>query len=71
MFFLLAAAKEGETAMNNFFASKVERESNVVKTEAVLRFKILWRCRYKVWPAIGERGQKKFNSERNAEDRQV
>ena len=71
MFFLLAAAKEGENAMKEFFGNKVETESLEKQRESVMRFMVLWKVRYKVWPAIGERGQQRFNSERAAEERQV
>ena len=71
MFFLLAAAREGENVMKEFFAEKVESESPEKQREAVMRFMVLWKVRYKVWPAVGERGQKRFNSERAAEERQV
>lgn len=47
---------------------KVETVSPEKKREAVMRFMVLWKVRYKVWPAIGERGQKRFNL---AEERQV
>ena len=57
--------------MKEFFTRTVEKGSAVQQREAVVRFSTLWRCRYKVWPAVGERGQKKFNSERGTEERQV
>lgn len=57
--------------MKNFFAQSVEKANTAQQRQAVLRFIALWKCRYKVWPAIGERGQKKFNSEREGEERQV
>ena len=68
IFFLLAAAREGENVMKDFFMEKVETVSPEKKREAVMRFMVLWKVRYKVWPAIGERGQKRFNL---AEERQV
>ena len=71
LFFLLAAAKEGETVMKEFFTQNVEKADAVQQRNAVLRFKALWKCRYKVWPAVGEMGQKKFNAEREGEERQV
>ena len=71
LFFLLAAAKEGETVMKDFFTQNVEKADAAQQRKAVLRFKALWKCRYKVWPAVGEMGQKKFNSEREGEERQV
>ena len=72
VFFLLAAAREGESSMAEFVAKKVESESPERQREAVMRFMVLWKVRYKVWPAVGERGQKKFNSDRiAAEERQV
>lgn len=71
MFFLLAAAKEGESDMKEFFAKKLSDVGPYDQREAVARFIVLWKVRYKVWPAIGERGQKKFNSERVAEEKQV
>ena len=71
LFFLLAAAKEGESNMKEFFSQSVEKADAARQREAVLRFEVLWKCRYKVWPAVGEMGQKKFNSEREGEERQV
>ena len=70
-FFLLAAAKEGDAGMREFFARTVEKADAVQQREAVLRFTTLWKCRYKVWPAVGERGQKRFNASRETEERQV
>ena len=57
--------------MKEFFAKRVENETPEKQREAVMRFMVLWKARYKVWPAIGERGQKRFNSERAAEERKV
>ena len=72
VFFLLAAARESESIMKEFFTKRLESETPEKQREAVMRFMVLWKVRYKVWPAIGERGQKRFNSERiAAEERQV
>lgn len=57
--------------MKEFFNKTVERAGMTQQQKAVLRFMALWKCRYKVWPALGEKGQKRFNLEREGEDRQV
>jgi len=69
-FFLLAAAKESERQMKGFLKSRVLSQSSVERKNAILRFKVLWDCRYGVWSRMEERGQKKFvSSER--EDKEV
>ena len=57
--------------MKDFFSKSVVKASAAQQREAVLRFMALWRFRYKVWPAVGEKGQKKFNAERGREEREV
>lgn len=57
--------------MREFFDRTVEKADVVQQREAVLRFITLWKCRYKVWPSVGEKGQKKFNASRGIEERQV
>ena len=69
-FFLLSAAKESERQMKGFLKSRVLSQTSVERKNAILRFKVLWNCRYGVWSRMEERGQKKFvSSER--EDKEV
>ena len=57
--------------MKEFFYEKVEKGSHQQQQEAVGRFMALWQFRYKVWPSMEERGQKRFNVEREREEREV
>ena len=59
-FFLLAAAKENEKQMKGFVKSRILNQSPMEKKNAILRFKVLWECRYGVWSRMEERAQKKF-----------
>ena len=54
-------------AMKEFFHQEVEKGSPKQQEDAVKKFVLLWQFRYKVWPSMEERGQKKFNAEREEE----
>lgn len=60
-FFLLACAKETEKTMRGFVATRVLSLGPVDQRSVILRFKVLWDCRYGVWPRMEERAQKKLN----------
>lgn len=60
-FFLLACAKEPEKAIKGFVTTKVLNRGALEQRWAVLRFKVLWDCRYGVWPRMQERAQKLLN----------
>lgn len=69
-FFLLACAKESEKSLKGFVANKVLNQQSSVQCEAILRFQVLWNCRYGVWPRMEERAQKKLNLN-DKEDKEV
>ena len=60
-FFLLTCAKESVKSMRGFVSAKVLDKGPKEQRDAILRFKVLWECRYGVWPRMEERGQKKLN----------
>ncbi len=71
-FFLLSCARDNTTGVKNFLEQEVVSGEAVTKYEAIQRFVVLWQTRYKVWPCMEERAQKKFNMEgEKAEEGQV
>ncbi len=68
-FFLLVAAKESDRAMKGFVTAKIMNQEELEKRDAVLRFKVLWDCRYRVWPRMEERAQKKLNFNTDRENK--
>ena len=60
-FFLLACAKETDKTVKRFVTKKVLNQGAKEQRKAILRFKVLWDCRYGVWPRMEERAQKRMN----------
>ena len=60
-FFLLASVRESETGMNGFVKTNILNQASAERSNnAILKFKVLWDCRYGVWPRMEGRSQKKF-----------
>lgn len=70
-FFLLACAKEPEKAIKGFVTTKVLNRGALEQRWAVLRFKVLWDCRYGVWPRMQERAQKLLNLNEKDDKKEV
>lgn len=66
-FFLLACAKEPEKAIKGFVTTRVLNGGALEQRWAIMRFKVLWDCRYGVWPRMQERAQKQLLNDKEKE----